>query len=169
MTDNIQLEKFIKKNINKLKSKGRTFLGVFASDELPKVSSHNACLIVNYSPSSKTDSGHWCCIMDLNPFGKFKKAYWFDSYGFDADHDDNVLNVKTNFKQYILNNSNGYDYNKYDYQGYGPQENECGEYSACCMIYGPPGEGASIWNKLKSIKNRDQRDSYIKKFIGIRK
>ena len=59
---------------------------MFPSDHLPKVNSHNACMIVNYSASDKSNEGHWCTILSLNNPGK--NAYWFDSYGKFPDEDD---------------------------------------------------------------------------------
>ena len=43
MTDNVQLMHYINKHKNKLRN--RHFMGIFSSDELPIVNSHNACLM----------------------------------------------------------------------------------------------------------------------------
>jgi hypothetical protein len=169
MTDNVQLQRFINKNIKLLQQAGKSFLGVHASNDLPNVGNHtNACLIVNYSPMNKNSEGHWCTISDLNST-KNKNAYWFDSYGKKPDADDQVLDDSTNFTDYLVKNSKfgNYDYNHIDFQGY--NDDVCGEYALISILYGPPEEGHYIWKKLKSITDPKERDQFVRKFIGIRK
>ena len=170
MTDNIEINNYVKKHKRLLKARNATFLGVFSSDHLPKVNSHNACMIVNYSASDKSNEGHWCTILSLNNPGK--NAYWFDSYGKFPDEDDTVLHDQTNFKDYIQKNSSTgkYDYNHVDWQSYtGNYSDVCGEFSLLCVLYGPPEDNASVWRKLKNIRNPNRRGEFVEKFIGIRK
>lgn len=166
MTDNTQLSNYIKRNKNKMQNKN--FLGVFPSDELPVVNKHNACAIINYSPSSITDHGHWVAVMYLNQPNK--SPYYFDSYGFPPDKDDNALHVKTDMKDWILKNSatGTYDYNKFDFQAYtGPNNDVCGEFAAVFIVEGPPNENVPIWNKLMNTQNAVQRDAIIRNYAGI--
>ena len=168
MTTNVQLQKYINRHISKLG--GRHFLGVFASDDLPKNVSPNSCLIVNYSPMKKSSSGHWIAFGNLNNKGN---AWYFDSYGFPPDHDDHVLNDVTDFKDFLIKNSSTgrYDYNNFDYQAYGENENECGEWSVSAIVedWGKTLGSSPAWYKLKSMANGFQRDTWIKKYVGIRK
>jgi len=147
---------------------------VFASDQLPKINTVNACFIVNYSPVSKSSSGHWIAFGNLN---SGSPAWYFDSYGFPPDHDDDVLHDKTNFTDYIIKNSSSgtYNYNKFDYQAYEkeglPPQDECGEWSASAIVqnWGATQGDSPFWNKLKSMPSGYQRDSWIKQYVGIRK
>ena len=166
MTDNVQLMHYINKHKNKLRN--RHFMGIFSSDELPIVNSHNACLIINYSPSNKPTEGHWVAILDLNTPNK--SAYYFDSYGFDADADDSVLHDTTHFRDFLIKNSatGHYDYNKIDFQGYSDPNNDvCGEFSAVAILYGRPDPKAPIWNKLMKAQSTKERDIIIRQFVGI--
>ena len=167
MTTNFQLEKYIERNRGKLKN--RNFLGVFSSDKLPDNVSTNSCLIANYSPISHPSSGHWIAMGNLKGNGD---AWYFDSYGFPPDADDNALHDTTDFKDFLIRNSSTgkYIYNNFDFQAYGVHENECGEYASTALLedWGK-NPNAPIFNKLKSISDGFQRDRFIKKYVGIRK
>ncbi len=166
MTDNVQLQNYINKNKKLLTN--RNFLGVFASDELPVVNSHNACCIVNYSPHNVTDRGHWCAMLDLNTPNK--SAYWFDSYGFAPDADDATLGDKTHFSDFLIKNSSTghYDYNKFDYQAYGRNETECGEYASTALLENlGQNPNSKIFAKLRNLNDSFERDKYIREYCKI--
>ncbi len=166
MTSNVQLEDYIKRNKNKMHNKN--FLGVFPSDELPEINTHNACCIINYSPSTISDHGHWVACLYLNQPNK--SPYFFDSYGFPPDRDDAVLNVETDMKDWILRHSSTgkYDYNKFDFQAYsGPNNDVCGEFACVCVVEGPPNSSVPIWNKLMTTKSAVDRDFIIRNYAGI--
>lgn len=169
MTTNTQLQKYI--NNNKPYS-NQNFLGVFASDQLPVIATHNACLIVNYSPSTISDHGHWCAMLYLNTPNK--SPYWFDSFGFKPDYDDHNMGVQTHFKKYLLKYSGTttYLYNKFDFQGYSnvdPKYTDvCGEYSVTAITHGQPNNNVPIWNQLLNSKSTLERDKIIKEFCKIR-
>ena len=166
MTDNFQLEKYIKNHKHLLINKN--FLGVFPSDSLPHVNCKNACLIANYSPQGSTGT-HWISMSNLNGTGN---AYYFDSYGKAPSEDDYILNVHTTFKDYLkkYSSTGQYDYNTFDFQAYGNNENECGEWSTLFILYGIPSRNNSIWYKLGySEKDSKKRDLMVRKFLNIRK
>jgi len=154
--------------------KGRTFLGVHPSNDLPHVNSHNAYVIFNYSPSSGAGT-HWVAVGNLNSTDK-TNAWFFDSYGRKPDSDDSLLSVNTDFTDYLRQNSSTgqYDYNTFDYQSWTPTSDDaadqCGEYSAAAVVYDwGKNKDTGIWARLKSMKNAHDRDRYIRKIIGIKK
>lgn len=165
MTDNIQLETYINQHRRLLVNKN--FLGVFPSDALPHVNCKNACLIANYSPKGSTGT-HWIAMSNLNGRGN---AYYFDSYGKPPSGDDAILDVHTAFKEYLskYSSTGKYDYNTFDFQAYGKNENECGEWATLFILYGIPSINNATWYQFFSEKNAKKRDLMVRKFLNIRK
>ena len=150
----------------KIKKEYGKFLGIFASDELPKVV-RPCCMIVNYD---KKDMGgtHWIAMA----FPSMDSATYFDSYGMKPDGWDHVLQHNTDFHEYLLSNSSTgkYYYNDLDFQS--RETDSCGEFCIYYLKHGLPddvnGKIRPTWNILWKLP-KEKRYKIIINLIGIRK
>jgi hypothetical protein len=161
MTTNFQLEHYLRNE--------KAFLGVFASNKLPKNVPSGSSLIVNYSKAGERGS-HWVAMRGLNTHN----TEYFDSYGFDPDDEDMLLGETTNFKDYLKKHSIGrYTTNKINFQSL--NSDVCGEYASWFIKYGIPeiNNNGTIsinpkWRDFIKNNNSYMNDKLIKKVVGIR-
>ena len=159
MTTNYQIENYFKKNPSK------NFKGVYASNEISSLKlPKNSSIIVNYSPKYARGS-HWIAMKHLND--KKQPPEYFDSYGFIPDHDDKIIGVKTNFKDFLEDHNlsdKPIKYNNLDLQGYG--SDVCGEYSTYFIKNGLPSN--KKWKEIKDLPTPEERDKKIRELVKIR-
>jgi hypothetical protein len=111
------------------------FMGVFASDELPR-NPVGSALICNYDPSDRPGS-HWVA-MDFRGRGR---ADYFDSFGKAPGADNGVLHDKAPFADYmkrhaIAAGAPGVWHNSEDWQAYG--DDQCGVWASFFLRFGRP-------------------------------
>ena len=169
MTSNIQLQNYI----NRHEPTNTRFLGVFASDKLPRNVPRDSSLIANYSPSSQAGT-HWVTLYDLNS-SKNKPSYFFDSYGERPDQptqDGQITGFQTHFYDYLKQNSSngGVKWNTHRFQQWeekGRKDDDvCGQYSVGVIIHGPPDIQSPFWGPFYSLSRADC-DRRIKRLIKI--
>mgnify|MGYP006414622591 CR=1 FL=1 len=150
-----------------LKPKVKHFLGCFASNQLPTNPPHGSSLIVNYSKSDQRGT-HWVAMRNLNT----SNVQFFDSYGFDADAEDIILSVHTNFVRYLKKNSknNRYVHNELNLQHI--ESDTCGEYSAKFIKDGLPMNKNGVinkkWEKYVKSNNLNKNNKMILNEIRLR-
>ena len=114
-----------------------TFLGVFASDQLPDPESvaarAPAALVGNYDRHTLPGS-HWCSILITR-----RKVCWFDSYGLPPDTPDLLLGHETHFRGWLSDvcrplGLTYFDANHADLQSLG--ENTCGHWAVFFLKHG---------------------------------
>jgi hypothetical protein len=78
------------------------FIGVFASDQLPRLPPRDSFLVVNIDPASENGS-HWVAMGHLsNPL---RPPEFYDPVGLDVEGSSSVLQQNTHFHQYLVDNS----------------------------------------------------------------
>lgn len=118
-------------------SKYPWFHGVFASDELPEPSAlpPGAAVIVNYIDRDAGKTGHWCAILHVGD--KQQRPAFFDSFAFQPDGLDQILQTRTRFEPWIKKASQlAGHHGEYDYNHESLQcvtTDSCGHY-ACWAI-----------------------------------
>lgn len=143
------------------------FLGVFASDQLPRNPPIGSSLIANYSSSTQPGT-HWIAMRNL----KTNNAEYFDSYGMEPDDEDLLLSRQTNFKGYLKANSSGTVHrNDIDLQH--TTSNVCGEYACKFIMDGNPmmKDNKTInpkWRKYVLSNSATKNDKWIKEEIKLR-
>ena len=96
------------------------FIGVFASDKLPKtVKTYPACMIANVD-DSKQPGSHWVAFF----FDQEGQGQFFDSYGHSPQH------YTTKFNDLLNKNSNSWTFNRKKVQS--DFTTVCGQY---CLYY----------------------------------
>ncbi len=109
---NFELERIIKtQNIQKI------FLGVFARNQLPIISSYPCCFIANNENSNKKGE-HWIAFY----YDQYKYCYFFDSYGLDPAF-YKLIN-------YLKKTSSSYEFNQVQFQSLFSKS--CGYY---CLLF----------------------------------
>lgn len=129
----------------------KIFIGVFASDKLPKLTQRPACLVVNTDPSNLPGT-HWIAIFIPNK----GKSIFFDSYG-RFPWDDR-------FRKFLKNSNNkGYTYNGKKIQS--NFSNLCGQY--CCTFLYAKCKGQNMRSFMKIFQNNKplENDKKIKKMF----
>jgi hypothetical protein len=172
-TDNVQIATYIERHLPT-----QNFVGVFSSDQLPPFEKlpFDACLVSNYSPHD--DAGtHWVTMIHLN--NHTRPPEYFDSFGFPPDGLDMILNVKSRMTRYLQMCSakagfNGrFMHSKLNLQC--SQDDVCGEFACFCVIkqclpQDPvTGKLRPEWNRIPLDWDCRKVDSFVKKFIAIRK
>jgi hypothetical protein len=143
------------------------FLGVFASDQLPKNPQPGSSLIVNYSSSGQQGT-HWVAMRNLNT----NKPEYFDSYGMEPDDEDILLSRQTNFKGYLKSHSKG-PVHRNDIDLQHTTSNVCGEYAVKFVMDGNPmmKDNETInpkWKKYVLSNSATKNDKWIKEEIKLR-
>ncbi len=98
------------------KFSSKTFLGVFARNEIPKNINYPACFIMNTENRNKPGQ-HWLAIH----YNEKGQCYFFDSFGNQPKHH--------NLQKYIEKTSKSWTYNKRRVQGFSEY---CGFY---CLLF----------------------------------
>ena len=154
--------------IEYLKPKKKGFLGIFAADTLPVNPPSGSSLIVNYSKQHQEGS-HWVAMDNLNT----NNVLFFDSFGYDADEDDLILSVHTNFKKYLLKNSlnKNYTHNEYNLQHI--ESDVCGQWCCKFILDGLPANRQGTinpkWKKYVQVNSPEEADKLIRKEIKLSK
>lgn len=138
----------------------RGFLGVFCSDNLPKLwAPGDVCLIVNHSPCDSPSGGsHWlaCRI-------RGERADWFDSFGLppDAPLENELMGSPQDappaFREWLAScGVISIKYHDRDIQSVGSEV--CGLY-ACWFCYaGLPRDNRKLWSFLTANKRHNDRE-----------
>ena len=115
-----------------------TFLGVFASDQLPDPHTvairAPAALVVNYDPGDMPGS-HWCSILVTR-----RAVLWFDSHGLLPDAPDLLVGHSTSFGCWLSSlclhlGLRRYSWNTADLQSLA--ETTCGHWAVLLLQDGP--------------------------------
>ena len=130
-----------------------TFLGVFASNELPsKIPTFPSGLIANTDPNTKAGQ-HWVAMY----FPDVNKKEFFDSYGFPPNY------YTTRFTKFLASHPGDTEHNVGTLQAL--NSNVCGYY---CMFYlfhrGRRQDLKSIV-KFFSLDNRQANDRHVVQFV----
>lgn len=112
-------EQTINEILKKDKITSKSFLGVYARNEIPNIINYPACFIFN--TKKRTESGeHWLAMY----FDEKKKCFFFDSFGL-SPHFYKIVS-------YIHTYSNSYTYNMKRIQG---ESEYCGLYCILFLIF----------------------------------
>jgi hypothetical protein len=132
------------------KISSKTFLGVFARDEIPKFINYPACFVMNTENRNKPGQ-HWLALH----YDKKGRCYFFDSYGNQPKHH--------NLQNYIEKTSKSWTYNKRRLQGFSEY---CGFYCLLFLLFKTRDQPQQYFKKftLDYIKN----DKLIENEIKIR-
>ena len=116
---------------------GPHFLGVFASDQIPRrISQFPASLVVNTDPSSERGE-HWVAFY----FDKHGNVEYFDSYGFAP--------INCELMRFFESNGKNHTWNKVQLQGL--KSNVCGQWCIAYIVKRSRGQSrAQIIKGLKS-------------------
>ena len=164
MSTDTQINNYMK--FKKPKKEYGKYIGVYMSDRLPINIQKPCCLIANYDPYGKAGS-HWVGIA----FPSFENADFFDSFGYKPDAADRILSDKTDFTDFLINNSStkNFNFNNIDLQMV--NTDVCGEYCInflfCGLPIRPDGYINPLWSNLLKM-SPNIRDSYIREIIKIR-
>lgn len=156
------------------------FMGVYSSNNLPQYQylRRDSALIANYSDNHSSGT-HWIAMVHLNNPDRMPE--YFDSFGFDADSDNPLLNTQAKFKEYITKLSK---YSGFRGEYVHSSENlqcitgdVCGEFCVLCVLKNsiPNDYDGNINKEWKDIIMNSEKmpcnkyNSYIKRLAGIRK
>ena len=128
------------------------FVGVFASDELPRrINKFPAALIANVDKSSMPGS-HWVAIY----INQDQKGQYFDSYGVGPRQN------KMFFERFLKNNCTTWDFNPKVLQG--QYSAVCGQYCLFYLLH--KCRGIPLKEILKCFSdNRFENDAFVNHFI----
>ena len=145
--------KELEKIISKDSLLRRTFVGVFASDELDfVVQKRPACLIVNTDPSYMPGT-HWIAIyIDARGNG-----HYFDSFGRDVFCDQFVKFLKMNVKRVYMNKSRLQSSDTF----------VCGIYCIYFLYHRVRGINQSEILKKFSMRNFIRNDKIVCEFLSL--
>ena len=132
--DTLTINEIIKKD--QLLSK--SFLGVFARDQLPRIVRYPASFILNTETSSKSGE-HWLAFY----IDKKKFCYFFDSYGNKPS--------KFRLQNFLNSNFTNWTYNQTQLQGF---SDYCGYYCILFLLF-------VSRNKLHEFFNEFRNNSFI--------
>lgn len=122
------------------------FLGVFASDDLPKLIPSIFSLIVNTDPSHKSGT-HWIAIIVNHDY-----AFYFDSFG----GPPRVKSIKLFCNKFPI-----VDYNRDKHQNV--NEETCGAY--CVFVINEMAHGRSFKSILGTLERIKRDDLYVRKYL----
>ena len=126
----------------------KTFLGVFARNELPVDPTYPSCFVFNTSPRTLPGSHLLCIFYDLNG-----NSFFFDSYGM---HPQNFGMV-----EYLNNTSNSWCYNKKRLQG---NSQYCGHFCVFFLLFKTRQKSKNFF--LCFSKNLTKNDLIIKRLMS---
>lgn len=130
----------IENTVQKDKCVTRDFLGVFPSDQLPKIQTRPCCFIANTDPSTKPGQ-HWIAMY----FGRYNE--YFDSYALEPQEDFRV------YKPEIVSN---HCLQSFD-------SAVCGEY--CIYFLYKRGRGVPFATIIDNLRRKNNPDLFVKRYI----
>lgn len=122
----------------------KSFLGVYARDQLPLVFSYPACLIVNTDNADQSGE-HWLAIY----YNEKKEADFFDSYG---SHP-----ISFGLDTYMNRTSSSWNWNSHQLQSM--ESRICGYYCVLFLMY--RARGLSLAHFIKRFKDNSNINDLV--------